>query len=73
MTPRFPDPVPGPSEPAGRRDSALQDAVSSMAGPLADALAVKPLWRGWIHAVATPLAVAAGIVLVALEIGRAHV
>ncbi len=66
MTPRFPDPVPGPSEPAGSRDSALQDAVSSMAGPLADALAVKPLWRGWIHAVATPLAVAAGIVLVAL-------
>jgi hemolysin III len=66
MTPRFPDPAPGPSEPAGSRDSTLQDAVSTMAGPLADALAVKPLWRGWIHAVATPLAVAAGIVLVAL-------
>lgn len=37
-----------------------------MVGPLADAMATKPLWRGWIHAVATPLAVAAGIVLVAL-------
>ncbi|MHA7180756.1 PAQR family membrane homeostasis protein TrhA [Arthrobacter sp. MDB2-24] len=29
-------------------------------------MATKPLWRGWIHAVATPLAVAAGIVLVVL-------
>ncbi|WP_334685634.1 PAQR family membrane homeostasis protein TrhA [Arthrobacter sp. CAN_A2] len=29
-------------------------------------MASKPLWRGWIHAVATPLAVAAGIVLVVL-------
>ncbi|OUM41255.1 hemolysin III [Arthrobacter agilis] len=33
---------------------------------MADAMATKPLWRGWIHAVATPLAVAAGIVLVVL-------
>jgi len=29
-------------------------------------MATKPSWRGWIHAVATPLAVAAGVVLVAL-------
>ncbi|MDN4612519.1 PAQR family membrane homeostasis protein TrhA [Arthrobacter burdickii] len=29
-------------------------------------MATKPLWRGWIHAVATPLAVAAGTVLVVL-------
>lgn len=27
---------------------------------------MKPVWRGWIHAVATPFALAAGIVLVAL-------
>ena len=40
--------------------------MDTVAGPLADALAAKPLWRGWIHAVATPFAVAAGIVLVAL-------
>nr|WP_173401517.1 hemolysin III family protein [Arthrobacter sp. H5] len=33
---------------------------------VADALSIKPKWRGWIHAGATPLAVAAGIVLVAL-------
>ncbi|WP_028280176.1 hemolysin III family protein [Arthrobacter sp. H5] len=33
---------------------------------MADALSIKPKWRGWIHAGATPLAVAAGIVLVAL-------
>ncbi|WP_159616145.1 PAQR family membrane homeostasis protein TrhA [Arthrobacter zhaoguopingii] len=31
---------------------------------MAEALAAKPSWRGWIHAVATPLALAAGIVLV---------
>jgi hemolysin III len=66
MTPRYPAPVPGPSDPAAGRDSPFEDAVSSVAGPLADAMAAKPLWRGWIHAVATPLAVAAGVVLVAL-------
>ena len=33
---------------------------------MADTLNIKPLWRGWIHAVATPFALAAGIVLVAL-------
>ncbi|MFP5366146.1 MAG: PAQR family membrane homeostasis protein TrhA [Actinomycetes bacterium] len=32
----------------------------------ADALNIKPRWRGWIHLGATPLAIAAGIVLVAL-------
>jgi hemolysin III len=66
MTSRHPTPGPGPSEPAGGRDRTLGDAVESVAGPLADAMATKPLWRGWIHAVATPLAVAAGIVLVVL-------
>ncbi|MFJ4027007.1 hemolysin III family protein [Paenarthrobacter sp. NPDC089989] len=33
---------------------------------MADTLIIKPLWRGWIHAVATPFALAAGIVLVTL-------
>ncbi|QIM15940.1 hemolysin III family protein [Leucobacter insecticola] len=30
---------------------------------------VKPLWRGWIHAGTFPIAVAAGIVLIALGVG----
>lgn len=66
MTPRPPVPAPGPSEPVDARPSTLQDTVASVTGPLADALATKPLWRGWIHAVATPLAIAAGIVLITL-------
>jgi len=33
---------------------------------MSELLATKPSWRGWIHAVATPFAVATGIVLVAL-------
>ncbi|WP_323960797.1 hemolysin III family protein [Arthrobacter sp. JZ12] len=45
-------PVPGPLE------SAVEQA--------ADALNIKPKWRGWIHLGATPLAIAAGIVLIAL-------
>ncbi|KHL02245.1 PAQR family membrane homeostasis protein TrhA [Sinomonas humi] len=32
----------------------------------AELLALKPSWRGWIHTVAAPLALVAGIVLVAL-------
>ena len=35
------------------------------------ALGEKPLWRGWIHAVTFPLAVAAGIVLITLAQGTA--
>ncbi|MGA8787855.1 MAG: hemolysin III family protein, partial [Paenarthrobacter sp.] len=31
---------------------------------MAELLETKPLWRGWIHAVAAPFALAAGIVLV---------
>jgi hemolysin III len=54
------------STPPGHQDSKLGNAVESAAGPLADMLATKPLWRGWIHAAATPFAVAAGIVLVVL-------
>jgi hemolysin III len=36
------------------------------AGALAETLGTKPLWRGWIHAVAAPFALAAGIVLIVL-------
>ncbi|MFJ3957658.1 hemolysin III family protein [Arthrobacter sp. NPDC090010] len=32
----------------------------------AQLLAIKPAWRGWIHAAAAPLALAAGIVLICL-------
>ncbi|OUM40533.1 hemolysin III family protein [Arthrobacter agilis] len=66
MTPRSTAPVPGRPDSDAGRDTTLENAVHSVAGPLADAMAAKPLWRGWIHAAATPLAVAAGIVLVAL-------
>ena len=66
MTPHDQAPHSRLSDTAGGRTAAFEDTVGSVAGPLADALAAKPLWRGWIHAVATPLAVAAGIVLVAL-------
>lgn len=33
---------------------------------IAELLTIKPKWRGWIHAVSAPLALAAGIVLVVL-------
>lgn len=36
---------------------------------MSELLLAKPLWRGWIHAVAAPFAVAAGIVLVSLAPG----
>lgn len=40
--------------------------VDEAAVRLAELLMIKPKWRGWIHAVAAPFALAAGIVLVAL-------
>lgn len=52
-----------------------QDSGSDLAGEgpveetverVADVLHIKPKWRGWLHAGATPLAIAAGITLVAL-------
>lgn len=45
--------------------------MQQTAAPLtrADLLALKPSWRGWIHAVAAPIALAAGIVLVAVAPG----
>ncbi|WP_324290639.1 PAQR family membrane homeostasis protein TrhA [Arthrobacter sp. H14-L1] len=35
---------------------------------MAEALNIKPSWRGWIHAGATPLAVIAGIVLICVAV-----
>nr|WP_298253538.1 hemolysin III family protein [uncultured Arthrobacter sp.] len=66
MTPRRSAPAPRPPEPAGSPGTGLDGAVNAVAGPLADAIAAKPLWRGWIHAAATPLAIAAGVVLIVL-------
>jgi hemolysin III len=42
--------------------SAMDDAAVR----LAELLMIKPKWRGWIHTVTAPLALAAGIILVAL-------
>jgi hemolysin III len=43
-----------------RRAGPVESAVEG----IADALDIKPSWRGWIHAGAAPLALAAGIVLI---------
>ncbi len=55
------------SVPPGNDESApLPGPLESAVDRAAEALNVKPKWRGWIHAGATPLAIAAGIVLVVL-------
>lgn len=41
-------------------------AVDDAAVRIAELLTIKPKWRGWIHAVAAPLALLAGVVLVIL-------
>ncbi len=41
-------------------------AVDDAAVRLAELLMIKPRWRGWIHTVTAPLALAAGIILVSL-------
>jgi hemolysin III len=53
-------------------DPALQPAGETTSGPLGDAVRevveeVKPRLRGWLHAATAPLALAAGLVLVALS------
>ncbi|MBT1002395.1 hemolysin III family protein [Paenarthrobacter sp. DKR-5] len=55
---------PSHGEPASppHRDGPVESAVEK----IADALQLKPSWRGWIHTGATPLALAAGIVLIVL-------
>ncbi|MDP9998117.1 hemolysin III [Pseudarthrobacter sulfonivorans] len=43
-----------------------QSPLDDAAVRLAELLMIKPKWRGWIHTVAAPLALAAGIILVAV-------
>jgi hemolysin III len=45
----------------------VKGPADAAAERVAELLTIKPKWRGWIHAVATPLAVVAGIVLVAIS------
>lgn len=44
------------------QDGPVEETVERVA----DVLHIKPKWRGWLHAGATPLAIAAGIFLVAI-------
>ena len=57
--------VPQPKDNNGTED-APTSAVDEAAVRLAELLMIKPRWRGWIHAVAAPLALVAGAALVAL-------
>ncbi|SDK73124.1 hemolysin III [Arthrobacter sp. ov407] len=50
------------SEPPAKRGTPVDDAAVR----LAELLMIKPKWRGWIHTVTAPLALAAGLVLVIL-------
>jgi hemolysin III len=59
---RAPQPNGGASAGTGPEKNAVDDAAVR----LAELLMIKPKWRGWIHTVTAPLALAAGIVLVAL-------
>lgn len=43
-----------------------QSPMDDAAVRLAELLTIKPKWRGWIHTITAPLALAAGIVLVVL-------
>jgi hemolysin III len=60
MNSQTPDGPRAPSSEHGH--SPLDDAAVR----LAELLTIKPKWRGWIHTVTAPLALAAGIVLVVL-------
>ena len=57
-----------PSSPEDRNpaEGTGPNAVDDAAVRLAELLMIKPKWRGWIHTVTAPLALAAGIVLVVL-------
>lgn len=60
--PRTPQPEDGSTTAGAPKGTALDDAAVR----LAELLMIKPKWRGWIHTVAAPMALAAGIVLVVL-------
>lgn len=51
-----------PKPKVGPQPSAVDHAVERVA----ELLMIKPKWRGWIHTVTAPFALAAGVVLVAL-------
>lgn len=58
----MPQPGPEPDSTQSPGTNALDEAAVR----LGELLMIKPKWRGWIHTVTAPLALAAGIVLVAL-------
>jgi hemolysin III len=64
--PRTPQPMDNPGAEAGVETNADTTAMDDAAARLAGLLMIKPKWRGWIHTVTAPLALAAGIVLVLL-------
>ncbi len=74
MTKRAPRPFPEPDsislplldDALEHRTSATDDATGDAAGVTAEP---KPKWRGWIHAATFPVAIAAGIVLIAVAHG----
>ena len=53
-------------EPRPERPAPGRTPVDDAAVRLAELLMIKPKWRGWIHTVTAPLALAAGLVLVIL-------
>jgi hemolysin III len=53
-----------PDHPSGQGADPRSGAVDNAAERVAELLMIKPKWRGWIHTVAAPLALAAGLVLV---------
>jgi hemolysin III len=53
-----------PDGPRGPGQEPGQSVVDDAAVRLAELLMIKPRWRGWIHTVTAPLALAAGIILV---------
>ena len=55
-------PEPQPEQPADRKPGPMDDAAVR----LGELLMIKPKWRGWIHTVTAPLALASGLVLVIL-------
>ncbi|MCU1531260.1 MAG: Hly-III family protein [Arthrobacter sp.] len=55
-------PEPRPERHTDRGNGPLDDAAAR----IAELLTIKPKWRGWIHTVTAPLALAAGLVLVLL-------
>jgi hemolysin III len=64
--PRTPQPKDNPGPGAGAETNTGTSPMDGAAVGLAELLMIKPKWRGWIHTVTAPLALAAGIILVFL-------